>query len=245
MVTTGWSGAEPDEVPAMPVTEMLLRNKERGPGDTLEMALARSRAAEAREAREEANEARDPDEFAATLVSRGYRPGLASQLAMRLGDTMAELEAEREKIEAGKRRQEHLRRAHDADQITVFDIARMQDFDEGDQGTVERLARRAEGLRKQIVEAQGMISPARGRIADPVEAASRQAHETYRQVTRAKLAEMETRAPERPPFGSVSRAAGRSTDHTGPDCWVCAEAGRRDAARDREDYAAVYGEIAR
>src|SRR5260370_547228 len=89
---------------------------------------------------------------------------------MRLGDTMAELEAEREKIEAGKRRQEHLRRAHDADQITVFDIARMQDFDEGDQGTVERLARRAEGLRKQIGEAQGMITPARGRLTEPREA---------------------------------------------------------------------------
>src|SRR5260370_27403593 len=128
---------------------------------------------------------------------------------MRVGDTMAELEAEGEKIEAGKRRQEHLRRAHDAGQITVFDIARMQDFDEGDQGTVERLARRAEGLRKQIVEAQGMISPARGRIADPGEAASRRAHETYRQGTPAKLAGMETRAPAPPPFRSGSRAAAR------------------------------------
>jgi len=50
---------------------------------------------------------------------------------------------------------------------------------------------------------------------------------------------------ERPPFGSASRGAGRSTEHTGDDCWVCAEGRRRDAARDRADYAAVYGEIAR
>jgi len=50
---------------------------------------------------------------------------------------------------------------------------------------------------------------------------------------------------ERPPFGSASRGAGRSTEHTGDDCWVCAEGRRRDAARAREDYVAVYGEIAR
>jgi hypothetical protein len=131
MGVTGWLGEAPDEVPPMPVTEMMLARQQRRAGP-LETALARSAANDIREAREAAANAPDPDERAANLVSRGYTPGLASQLAQRLGDTMAEIEAENAKIEKGKRRQEHLHRAHAAGQITAWDIVRGQDFDEGD-----------------------------------------------------------------------------------------------------------------
>jgi hypothetical protein len=56
------------------------------------------------------------------------------------------------------------------------------------------------------------------------------AHQALREVTRAQEAEARERSrpPERPPFDSVSR--GRSTEHTGPDCWVYAAAAERDAA---------------
>ena len=96
-----------------------------------------------------------------------------------------------------------------------------------------------------MAEAQEMIAPPQRHAPDPVEAASRHAHEVFAEMTRSRLAEAEARRPEPRPFDSASRGAGRSTEHTGPDCSVCAEARRRDAARDREDYAAVYGEIAR
>ena len=248
MVTTGWIGEEPDAAgPAMPVTNMLLANRERRAGP-LETALARSRAEDAREARDAAASAPDPDERAANLLSRGYAPGLASQLVQRLGDTMAEIEAENAKIERGKRRQEHLHRAHAAGQITAWDIVRGQDFDEGDPGRVEMLERRADDLRRQIKDAQAAIAPPERRTPDPLEAASRHAHQVFVEATRARMAEAQSGtvrpAPrERPPFGSVSR--GRSAEHTGPDCRVCAAARERDAARALADAVAVYGEIVR
>jgi hypothetical protein len=246
MVATGWIGEEPEAAgPAMPVTNMLLANRERRAGP-LETALARSRATEAREAREAAAFAPDPDERAANLVARGYSPGMLNDLAQRLGDTVAELEAEREKVSRGARRQEIAGREHAAGRADVWQMQRMLDGDFGDQATVERLERRADGLRRQIAEAQEMIAPPQRRDLDPVEAASRAAHEVFREVTRARWAEVQGGSRprrERPPFGSVSR--GRSTEHTGPDCWVCAAARERDAARAREDAAAVYGEIAR
>jgi hypothetical protein len=68
------------------------------------------------------------------------------------------------------------------------------------------------------------------------------------EVTRARMAEATEQARQRPaprPFASVSRGAGRSTEHTGPDCRVCAAARERDAARALEDAVAVYGEITR
>ena len=244
MGVTGWLGEAPDEVPPMPVTEMLLARQERRAGP-LETALARSAANDIREAREAAANAPDPDERAANLVARGYSPGLASQLAQRLGDTMAEIEAENAKIEKAKRRQEHLHRAHAAGQITAWDIVRGQDFDEGDPGRVAMLERRADGLRRQIEDAQAAIAPAGQRVPDAVEAASRAAHEVFREVTRAawEAAQSGTARPAPRPFGSVSR--GQSTEHTGPDCRVCAAARERDAARARADAVAVYGEIAR
>ena len=101
MVATGWISEEPGAAgPALPVTQMMLARQQHRAGP-LETALARSRANEIREAREVAANAPDPDERAANLVARGYSPGLLNDLSQRLGDTVAELEAEREKIEKG------------------------------------------------------------------------------------------------------------------------------------------------
>jgi hypothetical protein len=246
MVATGWLGSgEPDAGPAMPVTNMLLANRERRAGP-LETALARSRATEAREAREAAANAPDPDERAANLVAMGYSPGLLNELSQRLGDTVAELEAEREKIERGARRQEIARREHAAGRADVWQMQRMLDGDFGDQAVVERLERRADGLRRQIAEAQEMISPVpQQRDSDPLEAASRHAHQVFAELTRQRFAEAQAGRPEPRPFASASRGAGDGTEHTGPDCRVCAAARERDAARAREDAVAVYGEIRR
>jgi hypothetical protein len=116
MTKTGWLGEDPER-PAMPMTEMLLDRQQRRAGP-LETALARSRADEIRAAREEEASRRDPDEYAANLVSRGYSPGLLQHLAQRLGDTTAEIEAENERIEKGQRRAKHVMRMHANGQIT-------------------------------------------------------------------------------------------------------------------------------
>jgi hypothetical protein len=240
MPATGWMGEAPDaEGPAMPLTEMLLANRERRAGP-METALARSRAAEAREEREQAADARDPDEAAAALIARGYVPGMASQLALRLGDTMAELEAERDKIERGERRQEHVRRMHQNGQIRAWDIPQLLDGDFGDPGRVSQLERQAESLRRQCGEAQQAIAPPQAqRSADPLEDATRRAHATFREVTRQRMAEAQQSRPQaRPPFDSIASAGAGAAEHTGPDCEVCATARRREAARD----AAMTGE---
>jgi hypothetical protein len=241
MTRTGWIGDEPDAAgPALPVTEMLLARRENRAGP-LETALARSDADDARAARDELAFAPDPDERAAGLVARGYSPGLVPQLAQRLADTVAEIEAENARIERSARRQERIARDHAAGRITAFDIARMQaGDDEGDPATVERLERRADSLRRQIGEAQAAIAPQQQREADPVEAASRHAHQVFVEATRAMMTEarQQPRAPR--PFASVSRGAGGSTEHTGDDCEICAEARRIDAARYSEDDGAAY-----
>jgi hypothetical protein len=228
MVTTGWIGGEPDAAGlALPVTNLMLGMRQRGPGGVLENALARSRAAEAREAREEAAFAPDPDERAAGLVARGYAPGLVSQLAQRLADTMAEIEAENAKIEAGERRAEHAERMRAAG-LGALEAFRMLDGDFGDPATVERLSKRATGLRRQIAEVQAMIAPQQQREMDPVEAASRHAHQVFKEVTRAQLAEVQERERSRPrelpPFGSVSRGVGDGHFDV-PECRECVAAG--------------------
>jgi hypothetical protein len=244
MVATGWI-SEPDAAgPALPLTNMALARQHRGPGDTLALALARSRAAEAREIRDEAAAAPDPDERAAGLIARGYSPGLASQLAMRLGDTLAELADEEAKLEKAARRAERMHREHEAGRLTGLAYLRaMGDDDDGDQDRVRLLSRRAESLRRQIAEASEAMSPPQRRERDGVEAAASRARAVLGEVTRSQVARPVPQ--ERPPFGSASRGAGRSTEHTGDDCWVCAEGRRRDGARAREDAVAVYGEIAR
>jgi hypothetical protein len=155
----------------MPLTGMALARQQHR-ASPLEVALARSAADDRRAAREAAASAPDPDERAAGFVARGYTPGLLGQLAQRLGDTMAAIEAETEKIERGKRRQERIHRDHAAGRITAFDVARMQDFDEGDPDEVKRLQRHADSLRAQIAETQAMIAPPQPREMDGVEAAA-------------------------------------------------------------------------
>ena len=101
---------------------------------------------------------------------------MLSQLSMRLGDTMAELADEEAKIEKAARRSEHLHRAHERGQITVFDIARsLGEGDEGDEGRVRMLTRRAESCAVRSREAQATISPQRERQLDGVEAAASRA----------------------------------------------------------------------
>lgn len=227
---TGW-GEGPDEAPAMPLTSMVLGMRQRGPGDVLETALARARGAEARERREEAASAPDPDERAANLVVRGYAPGMLTDLGQRLADVEARLADEEAKLERSARRAERTRQMHERGQIDAFGIAaRWQaEVDEGDPAAVERLTRRRDSLQRQLAEAMQLMAPQRA-PEDPLEAASRRAHRVLAEVTRSQARERP--APqERPPFGSVSRFAGRSTEHTGDDCWVCREGRRRDAAR--------------
>ena len=242
MVATGWLGSEePGETRPVGFADFILKNRRpAGEGHTLEQVFAR-----AAQARDREPERDDPDDKAAALLTRGYSPGLMSQLAQRLGDVEAELEAEREKIETAARRSRRIHQAHQAGRLSAFDVMRAMDFDEGDEGRVRQLERRARNLRQQIADATEMMSPPQRRDLDGVEAASRHAHQVFAEVTRQRFAEAQAGRPEPRPFASVSRGAGRSTQHTGDDCWVCAEARRRDAARDREDYAAVYGEIAR
>jgi hypothetical protein len=197
--------------------------RQRGPGDTLAQALARSWRDD------KPDEPPDVDEHCANLVARGYSPGLASQLAQRLGDTMAELQGEREKIEKAELRAGHVRRMHETGQIGAWEIQQRLG-DEGDAHRCEQLERRAESLRRQLGEAQAMIAPAAGREPDPLEAASRRAHETFVSVTRAKMAEAQevtsresvTRA--RRPFagaaaaGEVTRSRNPALPVRGRDC---------------------------
>jgi hypothetical protein len=235
MVATGWIGGEEPAAAgaALPVTNLMLSMRQRAPGGVLENALARSRAAEAREARDEAAAARDPDEHAANLITRGYSPGLLSQLSQRLGDTVAELADEKDKLAKAARRQEWAAREHAAGRVDVFRMQAMMDGDDGDEGQVRLLERRAESLRRQMAEAQEMIAPPLRREEDPLEAATRRAHKAFAEVTRARMAEAEARRPAPRPFASASRGDGRSTEHTGDDCWVCAEGRRMDVARGR------------
>lgn len=229
MAETGWTGVPPEaEAPSMPLTEMLLRNRERGAGDTLALAQARSRAQEARSARDAAANARDPDSYAVNLVNRGYAPGLLSELSGRLADTEAELAGEQEKLEKSRKQQERIHRDHAAGKITAFDIARMHaTLDDGDAGKVERLQRRRDNLRQQISEAAGMAASPEQRLpADPVEAAVNRAatagHQLFLEATRARWAEAQgtPRAPRAPrPFpDSISRSG---AECAGPDCPVC------------------------
>jgi hypothetical protein len=258
MVTTGWCGeGEPDAGPALPVTNFILSHRAAlGEPVTLDQAVNRVLNRADRPGWYNAEpEREDPDERAANLVARGYSPGVISQLSRQLADVEAEAQAEREKIEKGARRAEHIHQAHQAGRLDAFGVMRALDFDEGDEGRVRLLERRAQSLRQQLSDASEIMAPPQRRDLDGVEAASRHAHQVFAEVTRARMAEAEARRPEPRPFASVSRGAGRSTDHTGPDCWICAEGSRLEAARDRErDVAAYapgsvittgYGEVAR
>jgi hypothetical protein len=227
---TGWLSEDPDNSPPMPMTAMVLARQGHRAG-VVETALARSAAADARQALEEAAAAPDPDERAANLLAAGYRPGALFELQQQLGDVQAELETEREKIEKGARRAERLARDHAAGRISALDALRMQDSDAGDTHRCEQFERRAERISRQIAEASQAISPPPQRDLDPLEQAAQRAHAAFRETTRAMIAEAQSRAPGARPFASrASAGAGRSTEHTGPDCWVCEKARKRDAA---------------
>jgi hypothetical protein len=218
MTTTGWSG-EDAERPAMPLAAQLLRNRERGPGDTLAISQARGRAAEARELREEAAAAVDPDERAANLIGRGVTPGMISDLGRRLADAEGELAAEREKIEKGERVNARVSRMLERGQVGGLEASRMMDGDYGDAARAEKLERRADRLRQQLASAQMMIAPQREQPADPLEAASRHAHEVFREVTRQRMAEAQagTARREPRPFAYASRS-GVPGEVTCADC---------------------------
>jgi hypothetical protein len=201
----------------MPVTSFLLAARaERDSADP------RQRAREARD--EPDGDPFDPDERAANLVARRYSPGLVSGLSGRLGDTLAQLQEEREKIERAGRRQEIAMRQHAAGRLDVWGVQRMLG-DPGDPAAVERLERRAESLRRQLADATAVIAP-RQEPADPVAAASRRAHDAFVEATRAKMAAAEAGRPAPRPFGSISRggAAAVRSEH----CVFCTAEGLDD-----------------
>lgn len=220
-MTGMWTNEPPDdESPAMPLSGLLMARRGEHQAGVLETSLARARAQEARELRAEAAAAIDPDERAAGLIARGVMPGQVSQLSQRLGDTLAELQGEREKIEKGQRRAEQMRRAHERGQVSALDIARM-DFDEGDEAKVARLERRADNLRRQLAEAAALIAPERQAPEDPLQAATRRAHDAFIEVTRQRIAEAAARTGEPRPFAGAGLSAADAAECTGPDCPVC------------------------
>lgn len=224
---TGWTGEGPDGAPAMPVTELLLAQHERGPGDTLETALARSRGADARQARDEAGAIRDPDEVAASMVSRGYRPGHVSDLGQRLADKSAELAAEREKIAKGERVNARVRGMLERGQIGGLEAARMMDGDFGDAHRAEQLQRQCANLQRQIGDASAMIAPAAQRAPEPLDAVNRTANEFFRATTRERFAAAQAGKPQRARRPKeLSRSRGDAT--RSEDCTWCSAFGVPD-----------------
>jgi hypothetical protein len=211
MVTTGWISEEPEQAPVGGFAGFILANRAApGAGRSLGQVFAR-----AAQARDREPEPVDPDDRMAAMVIRGYRPGALRSLSEQLGDVQAELEEEQAKLERGARRQEIAAREHAAGRADVWQMQRMLDGDFGDQATVELLERRADGLRRQIAEAQAAIAPPERRIPDPLEAASRHAHEVFVEATRARMAEAQEqsrRRPEPPPFAGRGAAADPEPD---------------------------------
>jgi hypothetical protein len=215
MGVTGWIGEEPDtQAPAMPTTTFLLANRaDPEQARTLEQALARAAAAPDRRD----PEAPDPDERAAALLSRGYAPGAISQLAQRLGDVTAELQAEREKLERGATRAEQVRQTHAAGRITAWDVMNMLD-DLGDEGRVAQLQRRQASLQQQVDAANEAIAPPERRDLDPLEAAAQRAHAAFAEVTRARMAELEAGVRRSRPRPFAGRGVAVRSEVTCRDC---------------------------
>ena len=223
MTTTGWGG-EDAEAPAMPLAAHLLASRERGPGDTLAISMARGRATEARELREEAAAAVDPDERAANLIGRGVTPGMTIDLGQRLADAEAELAGERQKIAKGERVNARVRGMLERGQIGGLEASRMLDGDFGDATRAEKLERKCDRLRQQIADTAAMVAPPQERQPDGLEAASRTAHEIFREITRQRMADAQAGRTSRArrPFASVSRSSSGDGEVT---CTDCANAG--------------------
>jgi hypothetical protein len=175
---------------------------------------------------------RDADDAAANLMARGYRPGSLSDVARQLADAQAELAGEEAKLERARRRSERVMRDHAAGKITAFDIARMQDTDEGDENRAAMLRRRCGRLQRQMQDTAALISPQREVPADPLEAAIGRARAAGDEaLARAQLARPAAPAPR--PFDS-------GDDADAPDCAECAAAGAT-----RSESAQIHGELRR
>jgi hypothetical protein len=133
----------------------------------------------------------DPDERAANLMAAGVQPGAVSQLAQRYGDTLAELETVRSANEAARTRAGRVWDMHTRGQITAFDIANM-DLAEPDPAAEERLERRAESLRAQMLELQSLIAPQEQR-RDPVQDAASRAQRAMQEYVAGLRAEDDRR----------------------------------------------------
>jgi hypothetical protein len=185
----------------------------------------------------------DAEERALNLLARHYAPGQLLALAERLGDVQAQLDEEEAKIARAGRRQERIRRDHEAGRIRVADLVRLQDLDEGDPDKVKKLAQRAESLRRQMQAASALVVPQQGRPAqDPLEATTARAHREFVDALRAKVDEAAAEAWNRP-------IALRRPKEDGPCiCPACtghAEAGRAGHEADwgeYDEYSNPYGQ---
>lgn len=234
MNTTGWTGEgpEPDSTP-LPLANALLGMKVRGPGDALALAAARSY--------DRPDPQPDPDERAANLVARGYSPGDLAQLATRLRDTEDELADELGKLERSAKRQALAAREHGAGRITAWQVQEMLGDEDGDAARAAKLEQRAEGIRRQLADAQAMIAPPAERTPDAFQAASSRAsaaHREFVEATRAAMTEAAAGTWKRPTVrrGDGFRSALRPFDGGGdgrpadcPDCQNLMRSGTRPA----------------
>jgi hypothetical protein len=230
MTPTGWTGEDARRTAAPGGFAGLLAQVRPDPGEgkTLTEVFGRALRPDKPEV------PRDQDEAMANLMARGYQPGQISELARRLADTEGELAAEREKIAKGERNAARVERMRAAGQLSAWDAAQRLDGDFGDAHRAEQLERRAASLRRQLGDASAVVSPQREAPADPLEAATRRARETFQAVTRARLAEIPQASPAPRPFAS---RGGAGT----PDCAECAAAGAS-----RSESAAIHaGEVSR
>ena len=222
-MTGYWTGEPPEaESPAMPAPggfAGFIGSMRGGPDDRLDPLTRAMRA------RDEPEEPFDDDDRSASLLARRYSAGQLTDLSQKLGEATAELEAERERIGKGEREAERVRGMLERGQISALDASRRLDGDFGDVHTAERLERRCQSLQRQIADATAIISPQRQPDLDPVEAASRRAHETFRQVTRQRMAEAEAGRPYRArrPFGGRGLAVRSEVT-----CAECIQAGATD-----------------
>jgi hypothetical protein len=236
MTATGWIGE--DQGAAMPLTAAALQVTGRGPGDVTAIALARSAAADAREARDAQRYARDPDEAASALILRGYTPGASIDLAQRIQDAQSALAGARQKREDHAKAIARYSELRDKGQISVMEAARRMDAAEGpDEAEISRLERHLERLQRSQAQAQAAIAGPQPGPEDPLEAASRRAHAAFAEATRGMFEAAEAGRPVPAPRPFAGPAGGgaeasRSTEHTGPDCWVCAERAAAERAED-------------